>query len=330
MITIRKAERKKAKLRLALTGVSGSGKTYSALTLATGLGGKIALIDTEKGSGDLYANQFIYDIAPLEGNFSPDHYIKYIKAIEAQGYDILIIDSLSHAWFAEGGVLEIVDKAAASSSSKNSYIAWRNATPKHNALVDAILNCKMHIIATMRSKAAYDMTPGENGKIKPIKIGLAPIQRDGLEYEFTVVLDLSVDGHIAVASKDRTGLFKDNHFLITEETGKQLDLWLNTGVAVEEKPAPVEEDFLFLMSSAGDLDELKNIYARAWKWCSQPGDSSKLRMESLTSFTVAKDKRKKQLESEAKAVELKAKIDNDEWVKDYNKGESIDAVPLQD
>lgn len=319
MITIRKAERKQAKLRLALTGISGSGKTYSALKLATGLGGKIALIDTEKGSGDLYADQFNYDVAPLEGNFSPDNYIKYIKEIENSGYDILIIDSLSHAWFAEGGVLEIVDKATAASNNKNSYFAWRNATPKHNALVDAILNSKMHIIATMRSKAAYDVSSGENGKVKPVKIGLAPIQRDGLEYEFTIVLDLSVDGHIASASKDRTGLFKDKHFLITEATGKELNAWLNQGTPMTTADV-IEEDFISLMEKASTLEELKNIYARSWKWCNLPGDGAKLRLEALNSFLIVKDKRKAQLETVIKSAEIHAQVENEEWVKNYNQG----------
>ena len=172
----RKAERKQAKLRLALCGPSGSGKTYSALLIAQGLapGGKIALIDTERGSGELYADLTEYDVAPLEPPYTPARYIELIESAEEAGYDVLIIDSLSHAWTGEGGVLDMHDKAAAASRSGNSFAAWREVTPQHNQLVDAILGANLHIITTMRTKTAYDLVDDGRGKKKPVKIGLAP------------------------------------------------------------------------------------------------------------------------------------------------------------
>lgn len=231
MTLFKRAERKQAKLRLALCGPSGAGKTYSALLIAQGLGGKIAMIDTERGSGELYADLCDYDVAQLTPPFTPDRYIELIRDAETAGYNVCIIDSLSHAWSGEGGVLDLHDRAAR--VVKNSFTAWREVTPQHNALVDALLNADMHIIATMRTKTAYEMVEETNtsGKKvqKPVKIGLAPIQREGMDYEFTVVFDLSLDGHIASTSKDRTSLFDGQYFTPGLETGWKLLEWLNTG-----------------------------------------------------------------------------------------------------
>lgn len=219
-----KASRKSVKIRLALVGPSGSGKTFSSLLIAKGLGGRIALIDTERGSGELYSHLCDYDVAHLSPPFTPGKYIEAIKMAEAAGYDVLIIDSLSHAWSGEGGVLDLHDRA--SKALRNSFTAWREVTPHHNALVEAILSSSCHIIATMRTKTAYEVSQ-ENGKAKVSKIGLAPVQRDGMEYEFTVVMDLCVDGHVGTASKDRTGLFDGKHVIPSEKTGRELNRWLS-------------------------------------------------------------------------------------------------------
>ncbi|ACV68903.1 ATP-binding protein [Desulfohalobium retbaense] len=234
----RTAKRQQAKLRLALVGPSGSGKTYSSLLLAKGLGGKVAMIDTERGSGELYADLVDYDVQQLSPPFEPQAYINALNEAEAAGYEILIIDSLSHAWAGQGGVLEIVDKA--NKVMRNNFAAWREATPQHNALVDAMLQSGLHLIVTMRTKTHYDMLKDEKtGKVRPVKVGLAPVQRDGLEYEFTTVLDLSVEGHIAVASKDRTGLFDGDFFKPHEQTGEGLRQWLD-GSGHEQKKPEVE------------------------------------------------------------------------------------------
>ncbi len=249
-----KAERKKAKLRLALCGPSGSGKTYSALLLAQGLapGGKIALIDTENGSGELYADMTDYDTATLRAPFTPDRYIGLIRGAEQAGYDVLIIDSLSHAWAGDGGILDMHDKATAASKTGNSFTAWREVTPQHNALVETLLSADLHVIVTMRTKTAYDLVD-DGGKKRPIKIGLAPVQRDGMEYEFTVVLDLSVDGHVATATKDRTRLFDGKHFIPKPETGASLREWLDVGKDARE------ESQRLLDSLKGKVDAIDNI-----------------------------------------------------------------------
>jgi hypothetical protein len=264
----RRAEKRQAKLRLALCGPSGSGKTYSALLIAQGLapGGRIALIDTERGSGELYADLTAYDVAPLEPPYSPGRYIELIRAAESAGYDVLVIDSLSHAWTGDGGVLDMHDKAAAASRSGNSFAAWREVTPKHNGLVDAIIGANLHVIVTMRTKTAYDLTDDGTGKKKPIKIGLSPIQRDGLEYEFTLVMDLSIEGHIATATKDRTRLFDSQHFVPAAATGAALRDWLTTG---KDPIAESKRTLKALKASATRIGSVPEL--EAW-WRSRSAD----------------------------------------------------------
>ena len=233
----RKAERRKAKLRCGIAGPSGSGKTYSALQIAFGLGGRVALIDTENGSGDLYAGIGDYDVLTIQAPFTPDKYIAGIKEAEKAGYATVIIDSLSHAWAGEGGLLDQHGKIA-DSGKGNSYTAWRSITPKHNALVEAMLQSSCHVIATMRTKTEYVIEKSDKGKDIPRKVGMAPIQRDSIEYEFSVFFDLSGE-HIASASKDRTSLFDGLYFRPTRETGEKLLGWLNSGVDVSSPTSSV-------------------------------------------------------------------------------------------
>lgn len=293
----RKAERKQAKLRLALSGVSGSGKTFSALQIAKGIGGKIAMIDTENGSGELYSDVADYDVVQLSPPFSPGRYIETIRAAEKEGYSILIIDSISHAWSGEGGVLDILDKSTKASRSQNSYTAWKDVTPQQNKFIEAILRSNLHIICTMRSKAAYQMTD-DKGKTKPVKIGLAPIQREGVDYEFTVVLELSVDGHIASASKDRTGMFDGQYFVITEDTGKQLLEWLNSGISIEKHYEQLAEKIISDIKNCKTLDELRVLFDSVKKERVQLFDNAKFKERIVN----AKEEKKNELTKEAKKV----------------------------
>lgn len=234
-----KAERKKARLRLALTGPSGSGKTYGALLIAKGIGGKIAVIDTEKGSASLYTHLVEFDTLDLAPPYSPERFIEAVKTAEKAGYDVLIIDSITHEWSGAGGCLEINDELAKSKFKGNTWSAWNAVTPRHRAFLDTLLHSSLHIIATMRSKTETAQTE-ENGKKKVVKLGMKAEQRDGAEYEFTTVLDLVHDGHYAVASKDRTGLFMDaNPQPLSVATGHTLKTWLETGVEVAQEPAQV-------------------------------------------------------------------------------------------
>lgn len=236
----RKAERRKAKLRLGITGTAGSGKTYGALLIAQGLGDKTVLIDTENGSGDLYAASFNYDIGQIQAPYTVQKYLNAIHDAEKAGYEIIIIDSLSHAWAGEGGLLDMQGKITDSSRSGNSWAAWRQVTPLHNKLIEAMLNSPCHIIATMRSKTEYIQTENEQGKKEIKKVGLAPIQREGMDYEFGVVFDLGIN-HMATVSKDRTSLFDGKVFTLSEETGQTLKTWLETGIDVQERKKQVNE-----------------------------------------------------------------------------------------
>lgn len=237
-IEFKKARRAKAKLRLALAGPSGAGKTYSALLIASGIVPleKVAVIDTESGSADLYADLGGYSTLTINPPYSPKKYIDAIYAAEAAGFELVIIDSLSHAWSGEGGLLDQQGNAAESKYRGNSWAAWREITPLHNQLVETMLHTPLHVIVTMRSKTEYIQTE-VNGRKQIQKVGMAPIQRDGIEYEFTTVFDLS-QNHIATVSKDRTKLFDGQYFTPTPECGKALLRWLNAGNVPQVSSAP--------------------------------------------------------------------------------------------
>jgi len=218
----KKASKKGSKLRLALFGVSGSGKTFSALRIANGLGKKIAVIDTERGSASKYSDRFSFDVAECE---KPT--INNLKMIieQAKGYDVLIIDSLSHAWME---LLQEVEQIAKARYGGNTWSAWSEGTPKQQGFINSILNFPGHVIATMRVETNWTTMTNEKGKIVPVRIGEAPKQGKGMEYEFDMLIQLSQD-HIAQVLKDRTGKYQDE--LIEkpgEEFGKELALWLDS------------------------------------------------------------------------------------------------------
>lgn len=237
MIVFEPVTRAKSKARIALTGPSGSGKTLSALYLAFGITGdwsKIALIDTEHERGRFYANRedfktgsFLY--SSMTPPYDPDKYIDYVQsAAQAVGEDgVVIVDSFSHAWDNTGGVLDIKSQIA-QQRGKNDYTAWDEAGKIQNNLVNTILSVNCHTIVTMRAKMAYAMEVNERGKTVPVKIGLAPVQRENTEYEFDIVFQLDRQ-HTATLSKDTT--FLDNWCgVITSELGGQLGEWLSQGV----------------------------------------------------------------------------------------------------
>ena len=232
-----KATKEKAKLRLALFGPSGSGKTYTGLRMATGLGGKIALIDTERGSASKYADRFQFDVLELVKQ-DIDTYVKAIEAAQDAEYDVLVIDSLTHAW---QELLAEVDKLAATKFRGNTWSAWSEGTPKQRYLVDAILAFDGHIIATMRTKTEWLVETSSDGKMKPLRVGLAPQQGKGIEYEFYLLMELTPD-HVATVLKDRTGKYQDK--IIDkpgEKLGADLAAWLSEGASPKPKPEPEPE-----------------------------------------------------------------------------------------
>jgi nucleoside-triphosphatase THEP1 len=271
----KKATKSAAKLRLGLVGPAGSGKTMTALRIAHGLGGRVAVIDTERGSASLYSGEQGLDFDVLElDSYEAEHFIGAIRQAEQAGYDVLIIDSLSHAWAGKGGILEFVDQAAKRSGG-GSFSGWRDATPRHNQLVDAILGAKLHVICTLRSKVEH-VIEQVNGRTQVRKVGLQPVQRDGLEYEFTVVADVTQD-HELIITKTRAAWLKDKIIREAgEELGQQLAAWLSDGlpspVVSAQTPAttavatggtgggqPVRKGWLERVNEAATVDELGTI-----------------------------------------------------------------------
>lgn len=231
-IQIRKARRSATKLRLLLTGPSGSGKTFGGLLVAKGLGCQnIIVIDTEQGSSDLYDSLVPFQVIDLAPPFTPEAYIEAIDAAEQAGADAIIVDSISHEWNGKGGCLELVDQLARAHFRGNTWSAYSEVTPRHRAFIDRMLRSSAHVIATSRSKTETAQVD-EGGKKKVVKLGMKAETRDGVEYEFTCCLDLVHDGHFAVASKDRTGLFSGDPKAITAETGQRLAAWLAGGEAL--------------------------------------------------------------------------------------------------
>lgn len=230
-LQFRPAVKHGSRLRLAFIGPAGSGKTYSSLAVATGLGGRIAVIDTERGSASKYADDFAFDVLELD-SCSPDTYVEALHLAEVGGFDVIVVDSLSHAWIGKDGALQMVDDHARRERG-NSFGAWRHVTPKHNAMVDALTQCAAHLIVTMRSKTEWVLEPDpKTGKQVPRKIGLAPVQRDGLEYEFDVVGDLDTD-NVFVISKSRCSALSGKAI---EKPGKQLATTLLTWLGGPARP----------------------------------------------------------------------------------------------
>lgn len=244
-----KATKAQARLRLALTGPAGSGKTYTALNLAQSFG-KVALVDTEHGSASKYADRFEFDTLVLD-SFHPQKYIDAIHAAAEAGYDVLVLDSLSHAWNGKDGALELVNRAASKSASGNSYVAWGNVTPLQNQLMDTILSARLHIIATMRTKTEYSQEKDERGKTVIKKLGMAPVQRDGVEYEFDIVGDLDAEHNLTIS---KTRCLALDGVLINQPgapLANTIKAWLTDGAPVPE-PSPRD----------AKLKQLRAVYLR--------------------------------------------------------------------
>ena len=245
---LRQSERKRAKIRLALQGPSGAGKTYSALLLAKGLGNgdlsKVAVINCESaGSADLYAHLGSYNVLTLPSPYSPENYIEAIELCEKSGIEVIIIDSISHCW---EFLLEYH-----SSLIGNSFTNWSKVMPRHKSFVERMLQSSCHIIATIRTKQGYVLNQ-KDGKYIPEKVGLKAVQKSDIEYEFTLVFDIDIK-HNAIASKDRTSLFMDKpEFIINSSTGRKILDWCNSSMTTKELTSQV--------SSCVSLDELTNLY----------------------------------------------------------------------
>ena len=246
---LQKAQRKRAKIKMALQGPSGSGKTYSALLVAYGLSSndwnKVAVIDTENHSAELYSHLGAYNVLNLTAPFTPEKYIQAIDLCEKEKMEVIIIDSLTHEWE------NLLDYH--SSLQGNSFTNWGKITPRHNGFVQKILQSECHIVSTIRTKQDIVLVE-KNNKMVPEKVGLKSIQRDGLEFELTICFDLDMKNH-ATTSKDRTGLYfgKPEQKLKTQ-TGKEILDWCNSGADV--KPA----DISARIGGCKTIKELLDLY----------------------------------------------------------------------
>lgn len=277
---LKKATRKKVKLRLSISSPTGFGKTASALILAHGMGydwDKIAVIDTENGSASLYSNHTLpngyfigeFYTIPLEPDYTPEKYEQAIDLCEKSGIEVIIIDSATHVWNGKGGLLEYN-----TSLGSNSFQNWAKTTPRYQTWLSKILNSKCHVITTMRKKQAYALVEDGNGKKKVEKQGMEDQIRDGFDYEMTIAFEIISDTHLAKVSKDRSSLFDGKpEFIITEEAGKKIMDWCNAGIdELQEALSEVEK--------CTTLPQLQAIW------------SSYKPLQSDPKFIEAKEKRK--------------------------------------
>jgi hypothetical protein len=233
-----------ARLRFAISGPAGSGKTFTLLRLATELTnhGKIAFVDTEHGSASKYAHtsactadckdpsHFVFDVDE-PASFSPSKLTETIMEAVKAGYDAICIDSLSHYWMGPDGELEMVDSAAERSKSKNSFTAWKSVTPIHNKLVDTMIAAPIHVLVSMRSKTEWVIDEDKNGKKVPRKIGLTPVMRDGIEYEFDVCGDMDQENRLTVSKSRCSGMASKIFHQPGLEVAEILKAWLGTPAA---------------------------------------------------------------------------------------------------
>lgn len=231
-VAFKQATKKTSKLRLAFIAPAGGGKTYSALAVGSALaeGARIAVIDTERGSASLYADAFAFDVLELM-SYAAERYVEAISAAESAGYSVIVIDSLSHAWTGADGALDKVN------AKGGRFDAWKSVTPGFNALIDKILGSKCHVIVTLRTKTEYVVEKNSDGKSVPRKIGLAPVFRDGIEYEFTVTGELDQE-HTLSITKTRCAELDG---AVIRKPGAQLAgtllAWLNSGASVVDTSA---------------------------------------------------------------------------------------------
>jgi hypothetical protein len=272
------AARKRAKIKMGLQGPSGAGKTYSALLIANGLcvsWDRVAVVCTENGSSELYSHLGPYQVLQLHAPFSPERYIDAITLCEQSGMEVVIIDSITHEWE------NLLDYHA--SMQGNSFTNWGKVTPRHNAFVQKILQSPLHIICTMRTKQDYILNE-KNGKMVPEKVGLKSVQRDGLDYEMTLVFDLDMKNN-AVASKDRTGLFFGKpESKLSISTGREILHWCN-----QEFTGPTTDDVIDRINRTATIGELVHLYTefQGFQQVLKP-EFEKRKLELLSNSDVTK------------------------------------------
>lgn len=241
---IKKATKTQARLRMAIHGPSGCGKTYSALRIASSMGKRICLVDTEHGSASKYADKFDFDVIEVEGDYNPAKLMEMLKAIGAGGYDFAVVDSMTHFWNGTGGFLSLVDQEVIKMKSKgnkpDSFSAWKTVDPIYQRMRDSILTSPMHVIVTLRAKQEYAKVEGENGRTKIQKLGLAPEMRDNFQYEMDVEGMLDLEHNLAIGKTRCEALDGQVFNKPGEDIASILQAWLGHGAPM---PPPKVSDF---------------------------------------------------------------------------------------
>jgi len=284
---LQKAEKQQVKLRIGISSPSGFGKTYSALLLASGITNdysKIAVIDTESNSANLYSELGDFNTLNLEAPYAPERYIEAIRTCENASMEVIIIDSITHEWNGKGGCLQIHEQLG------GRFQDWAKISPRHQAFIDAILQSKCHIITTVRKKIDYSMDKDSNGRTKVVKLGLKDVTREGYDYELTTNFEIINDNHLTIASKDRTGLFMNKpEFVIGKGTGKILKDWCNDGKSEKEQLIDIQSE----INQCTSLELLRNIYSKYPNYQIQIKDAviqRKAEIENINSQIIPNNK----------------------------------------
>lgn len=278
-VGFQKAKREQVWLKVLLSGASGSGKSYSALKVATGLaqkcGSGIAYIGTEGSRNKYYADEFDYDLLELEEPFECEKYMEAIDAAVSTGYKVLIIDSMTHEW---KWLNDVHDKMPG-----NSFTNWGKLKPRHNKFMDKVLNSPIHVIATARGKDDW-VLEDKNGKQVPKKVGMGQQQDKDISYEYTVSLMIAQDTHIASADKDNTHLFDGKFEVLTEKDGVRLYEWANKG----EAPAPKKETPKYSETEYDAEDILDSVKKEIITYCNNLGGTKNAElMTTLKSYVAS-------------------------------------------
>jgi hypothetical protein len=274
-MNLQKAQKQRVKLRIGISSPSGFGKTYSALLMAFGMTqdwSKIAVIDTENGSANLYAELGEYNTLNLEAPYTPERYISALQTCEKASMEVVIIDSITHEWNGKGGCLQIQEQLG------GRFQDWAKVTPRHQAFIDAILTSNCHVITTIRKKIDYSMDKDANGRTKVVKVGLKDITREGLDFELTTCFEIINDNHLVIASKDRTNLFSGKpEFKITSGTGKLLVNWCNNDKTEQEILATIAKEIIACTTVEG----LRHVYAKYPDYQAKMKDTILLRKTAI-------------------------------------------------
>jgi KaiC/GvpD/RAD55 family RecA-like ATPase len=283
-MTFAKATKKQAKLRLCLQGASGCGKTYTALSIATKLGEKVAVLDTEHGSASLYADAFAFDTCEVIGDYNPQRCIDTIADAAKAGYDVLVIDSLTHFWNGTGGFLELVDaevkRMAARGNKADSFAAWKNVTPVYNKLVQAILSAPLHVIVCVRAKQEYSKET-ENGRGVVKKMGMAPEMRDGFAYEMSIEGMLDSENNLSIGKTRCAALTGKVFHKAGKDLADILKTWLTDGAPVPMQNPPTiagpNPDIARPVKTEWNADQLKEAGALRAEIEKHPGGAERFR-----------------------------------------------------